>query len=76
MSDKPASESFYVLLVFPIIDPLIYTPLVDKWDQHVHSEAFDRECHAQARRLSSSSSSFGSERIKFGRMTTTTTAPA
>ncbi|KDQ10478.1 hypothetical protein BOTBODRAFT_640138 [Botryobasidium botryosum FD-172 SS1] len=37
---------------------------IDKWDKHVHSEAFDRQCDAQSKRLSSSSSgSHSSERI-------------
>ena len=42
----------------------LYTLLVDYWDEHVHSLAFDNECNAQSKRLSSSSSSSdSSERI-------------
>src|SRR5258708_20214666 len=60
------ASPFYVLLVFfYTTDPLVYTLPVDKWDQHVHTEAFNRECSAQSKRLSSSSSGSDlSEHIK------------
>lgn len=41
-----------------------YTLLVIDWDEHVHSEAFDRACDAQCKRLSSGSSSSESSRLK------------
>ncbi|KAI0028686.1 hypothetical protein K488DRAFT_89481 [Vararia minispora EC-137] len=55
MSDGNTSEFLYVLLVFLSVN----------WDAHVHSEAFDRECDAQSKRLSTSSSgSNSSEHLK------------
>ena len=41
-----------------------YTLLVIDWDEHVHTEAFDRACDAQYRRFSSGSSSSESPRLK------------
>ena len=47
----------------------LYTLLIDKWDAHVHSLAFDRECKAHFKCLSSSPrssrSSNSSEHIRF-----------
>ena len=49
-------------MVFFYTDSLVYpSKLVINWDEHVHTEAFDRACDAQYKRLSSGSTSSGSE---------------
>ena len=65
MSENPLSESFLRFTGFLLlILTRSYTLLVDYWDEHVHSPAFDEECNAQSKRLSySSRSSDASERI-------------
>lgn len=52
-------------MVFFYTDSLVYpSKLVINWDEHVHTEAFDRACDAQYKRLSSGSSGSESSRLK------------
>ena len=65
MSEKTIKRVLFTFYWFSSMLTRSYTLLVDNWDEHVHSPAFDKECDAQFKRLSSSSmSTDSSERIR------------
>ena len=50
---------FTLYWIFSILTRSNVLLVIDQWDRHVYSEAFDRDCNAQSRRFASNSS--GSE---------------